>query len=63
MLFGTIPLNLTTSQSIHIDNTGDCHAYYKVSIDNTGDPTIRSASIDNTGDCYAYYKVSKSNIP
>ena len=35
VLLGTIPLNVTTTHTIHIDNTGESHAYYKVSEDLT----------------------------
>ena len=30
MLFGTIPLNLTTTRTLHLENTGDCLAYFQV---------------------------------
>ena len=32
LLFGTVPLNLTTTKTIHIENKGNCHAYFKVII-------------------------------
>lgn len=30
MLFGAVPLNLTTIRTVHLENTGDCHAYFQV---------------------------------
>lgn len=30
LLFGTVPLNLTTVKTVHIENKGNCHAYFKV---------------------------------
>ena len=30
VLFGTVPLNLTTIRTTHIENKGNCHAYFKV---------------------------------
>lgn len=30
LLLGTVPLNLTTIRTVHIENKGKCHAYFKV---------------------------------
>jgi len=30
VLFGAVPLNLTTKRTVHLENTGDCHAYFQV---------------------------------
>ena len=30
VLFGTVPLFVTSTQTVHIENLGDCHAYFKV---------------------------------
>ena len=32
-MLGTLPLNLTTVRIVHIENKGNCHAYFKVSLD------------------------------
>ena len=32
LLFGTVPLNLTSTRIVHIENRGRCHAYFKVHV-------------------------------
>lgn len=32
LLLGTLPLNLTTVKTVHIENKGNCHAYFKVNL-------------------------------
>ena len=32
LLLGTVPLNLTTIRTVHIENKGNCHAYFKVNL-------------------------------